>query len=388
MKKIISFLAACTFILCPLTSCDKKNENSDSSEYIEGYTYNQEEFNPEKGSQNNDQQTIDELTDVFNTYFRGTNNKNAKVELTAYTPKAYVQKLKDENKYQNFLLSIDATINQEHNQWSEYGDGAMLRLNEITKIFTLNDAFLPKAEKYFKDNFGEFEYDIIIDINLHCGLPIIVATVDCRVHIWISPYCAVLKRLRSQVLLHPALVADGHGVVFVVVNVLHLGRTAGERIHLFVQCVDGTILGGDYVFKAVESCAQFGAAGIVATRCGWRCAGSLIVARRAAHARIAETTDGKTVILSVVDTAHVGVVAVQAPTPSEAATALGSTPEVGVAAEIVEIVAEAIACGNSREAGEVSFFVVISRITTRGATIIHPVGEDNALAILSAFPPH
>ncbi len=163
MKKIISFLAACTFILCPLTSCEKKNESSDSSEYIEGYTYNQEEFNPEKGSQNNDQQTIEELTDVFNTYFRGTNNKNAKVELTAYTPKAYVQKLKDENKYQNFLLSIDATINQEHNQWSEYGDGAMLRLNEVSKVFTLNDAFLPKAEKYFKENFGEFEYDVQVE---------------------------------------------------------------------------------------------------------------------------------------------------------------------------------------------------------------------------------
>ena len=163
MKKIISLIAACTLIILPLTSCKKEELGSESSDYVEGYTYNQEEFNTENGQLSNDQQIIDELTDVFNAYFRGTNNKNAKVELTAYTPKAYVQKLKDENKYQNFLLSIDATINQEHAQWEEYGDGPMLRLNEISKTFTLNDAFIPKAEQYFKSSFSEFEYDIEVE---------------------------------------------------------------------------------------------------------------------------------------------------------------------------------------------------------------------------------
>ena len=163
MKKIISLLAACTFILCPLVSCDREDDIISESEYKEGYTYNQEEFTPDKGQLNNDKQAIEELTDVFNVYFRGTNNDNAKVELTAYTPSAYVKKLKDENKYQNYLLSVDTLLTQEKAQWSEYGDGAMLRLNEVTKIFTLNDAFLPKAENYFRTNFSEFDFDFEIE---------------------------------------------------------------------------------------------------------------------------------------------------------------------------------------------------------------------------------
>lgn len=64
---------------------------------------------------------------------------------------------------------------------------------------------------------------------------------------------------------------------------------------------------------------------------------------------VPDATDGKAVGLTEAAVAHVGVVVVQVPVVRVVAIVLGSTPKVGIVAEIVVAIAVVVACRNSRD---------------------------------------
>lgn len=87
---------------------------------------------------------------------------------------------------------------------------------------------------------------------------------------------------------------------------------------------------------------------------------------------VPHAADGKTVVLIVVVPVHVGIVAVQVAIPRVVVIVLGSTPEVGVVAEIVGIAVEAVAGGNSRESklctvAQDTFTFPVTFFTTKAA---------------------
>ncbi len=161
MKKLLSVFMTGVLLACPLASCEKKEEKK--GEITEGYTNNQPFFDHNKGELNHDEQVTEDLNIIFNNYFIGTNKSNPDLELTAYTPTAYVDKLKEIKEYENYLLKIDTQITHEKMYWNEYGDNAQLTFDGIQKVYTLNEAFNEKAENYIKEEFSVVDFDFEVE---------------------------------------------------------------------------------------------------------------------------------------------------------------------------------------------------------------------------------
>lgn len=160
MKKLLTSLTACTMILFSLCSCSKETE-SESSSISESTSTTAETTTMQK----NDAKLDDEIIQPIINYFEGFNTKNPELISKSFTPQIYIDAMKENNSYEDYINSLENDIENTYNDlWiPKCGENTKLLFGEEISNSTMSEESLRNAEKYFDYTYYDLNGEVEIE---------------------------------------------------------------------------------------------------------------------------------------------------------------------------------------------------------------------------------
>lgn len=149
MKKFLTLISICAAISCTLCSCGSKNA-TDGGDNPLILTTNATKL---------DDSTIKPIND----YFDGLNQKNNEIFLSSFTPKVFINEMKEKETYERELSGTDNDIESTHAMWTEtFGENSSIEFIEQVYNAPLSEGYLNLAKKYFEMTYYDLESDFEI----------------------------------------------------------------------------------------------------------------------------------------------------------------------------------------------------------------------------------
>lgn len=150
MKKLLAILSVCALITCTVCSCSGKDETEDNPLILT------------IGTEQLDRSIIQPVYD----YFEGFNNDNAELVITSFIPTAYIDAMKESERYENEVMGWQGSITDTHEMWTEkHGANPVIDFKEETQNAKLTQPYLDAAKKYFVYT----AYDLKAEIEIEEG---------------------------------------------------------------------------------------------------------------------------------------------------------------------------------------------------------------------------
>lgn len=162
MKKIIAAIAAFALV-CSFTSCgDNENKNSNSS--------SESEVTQVPTGALNEAPVADEVIQPFVDYFDGFNDDDADKVILSITPQAFVDALKDADKYSTLIEQTEGDISATMEYWDEtYGDNTKASYVEEISSRPLTKEQIRLAELCYKYTY----YDVQPEFEIEEGYEVV-----------------------------------------------------------------------------------------------------------------------------------------------------------------------------------------------------------------------